>query len=78
MLVRFLRGNSPYLAGEVADFSEERAKRLIDADVAEKYNDEPEQSAAAQEQKQSKSQKKPQQDKMQRPSVDKSGEDKEK
>lgn len=37
MMVRFVSGMAPYQAGEVAAFSEERARQLIRGGVAESY-----------------------------------------
>lgn len=37
MAVKFVKGMSPYQAGEIAGFPEEEARRLIQAGVAEEY-----------------------------------------
>lgn len=47
-VVRFVKGNAPYNAGEVAGFDEDIAARLIEAGVAVPYEeDAPDQVQAA-------------------------------
>lgn len=38
MAVKFIKGMSPYQAGEIAGFPEAEARRLIQAGVAEEYS----------------------------------------